>query len=414
ERDARFENDIEKITETILKDLFRSRRSSEEIRKRYIDPINEALVNIFGADDGTYLKLIEIIPPLEGRVAQITFQKGMSEIHYNYLSAGEKEIFSLLVNLLSRKHLCQDSIYFLDEIDIHLNTQLQFKLIKEIVENWIPDSCQIWTASHSLGFIEFARQSENASIIDLDNYNFDYSHVLIPEPKENPDVYEIAVSKEFLPNLFKNQDIFFVENKDKDYYASASIANTIFVSENNRNNVFHKVRSSGFKGIVDRDFLSDEDISLILRHYPRWHILPYYSIESFLYHPDNLEEYYKQNGKSFNESDYIEEIRCEKNKVRAFIIPSLALKRTEYPYFCEPQYNGSPLQNRFKNKGENMDESGKIATYYESDEFEIFYKCFPMKSYCTQLAYRSSVPKSSLSKTVWFRNQVEILVDQRG
>jgi hypothetical protein len=135
ERDNRFENDVEKITEVILKEIFRSQTSNEQIRQKYINPINSALENIFGSGNGTKLQLIEIIPPLEGKVAQITFHKGDSEFHYNYLSAGEKEVFNLLINLLSRGSFFQDTIYFFDEIDLHLNTKLQFNLLKEVTEN---------------------------------------------------------------------------------------------------------------------------------------------------------------------------------------------------------------------------------------------------------------------------------------
>ena len=83
-------------------------------------------------------------------------------------------------------------------------------------------------------------------------------------------------------------NIYFVENNDSKYYASIGIANSVFISENNRNNVYHKVRSTQFKGIVDRDFLSDDDIIQIRQHYPNLFILNYYSIENYLYHPDNL------------------------------------------------------------------------------------------------------------------------------
>jgi AAA15 family ATPase/GTPase len=244
ERDNRFENDVEKITGEILKDFFRSQQSNEQIRQKYIQPINNALNNIFGSGNGTKLQLIEIIPPLEGKVAQISFRKGDSEIHYNFLSAGEKEVFNLLVNLLSRGHLYQDTIYFLDEIDLHLNTKLQFNLLKEITENWIPDNCQLWTASHSLGFIEYAKQADFAEIIDFDDLDFDLPRILTPEPKDNPEIYEIAVGKEFLPSLFQQMRIYFVENKDRDIYATLGIANTVFVSDNNRNNVYHKVRAT--------------------------------------------------------------------------------------------------------------------------------------------------------------------------
>lgn len=277
DRDNRFENDIEKVTEIILKDFFRSGQSNEEIRQKYISPINEALKNIFGEGNSTKLHLLEIIPPLEGKVAQITFRKGESEIHYDYLSAGEKEVFNLLINLLSRATLYQDTIYYLDEIDLHLNTKLQYSLLKEITENWIPENCQLWTATHSLGFIEYAKQSDHASILDFDDLNFDLPQTLVPEAKDNPEVYEIAVGKDILPSLFQHLVVYFVENKDQDYYASVDIPSTVFVSANDRNSVYHKVRTSEFNGIVDRDFLSDDDIEQIRKRYLKLRVLNYYS-----------------------------------------------------------------------------------------------------------------------------------------
>jgi len=410
ERDNRFENDVEKITEIILKDFFRSKESNEQIRNKYIDPINSALKNIFGTGNGTKIQLIEIIPPLEGKVAQITFRKGDSEIHYNYLSAGEKEVFNLLINLLSRGSLYQETIYFLDEIDLHLNTKLQFNLLKEITENWIPENCQLWTATHSLGFIEYAKQTEIASIIDFDDLDFDLPKILSPEPKDNPDIYEIAVGKEFLPSLFQQMNIYFVENKDKEYFAAIGIDKTVFVSDNNRNNVYHKVRATDFFGIVDRDFLSDDDIIQIRQHYNNLYVLNYYSIENYLYHPDNLEEYYTSKGKAFDKAEYVALLIEAKNEAKDTFIPTLSLKRTEYPYFGEPEYNGKGLQNRFKNKQENGDHSAIVASYLNSNDFETFYKSLPMKTYCTHLPQRQHINKSDLAKTNWFKEKIEALL----
>nr|WP_236676353.1 AAA family ATPase [Chryseolinea lacunae] len=407
EKDNRFENDIEKITETILKDFFRSNNSKEQIRDRYILPINNALKNIFGEGNGTKLQLIEIIPPLEGKVAQINFRKGDSEIHYNFLSAGEKEVFNLLVNLLSRAALYQDTIYFLDEIDLHLNTKLQFNLIKEVSENWIPATCQLWTATHSLGFIEYAKQSADSVIIDFDDFDFDLPRVLSPLPKDNPDVYEIAVGKEFLPALFRQMDIYFVENKDRDYYASVGIANAIFVSDNNRNNVYHKVRTTTYKGIVDRDFLSDDDITQIVRQYPNLKVLRYYSIENYMYHPDNLNAYFQAKHLPFDKATYIADLTKAKNDAKNIITLSINLVRTGYPFFGEPEFNGTALQNRFKGHQENLTQTVVIGEYLNSDDLETYYKALPMKTYCTQLPQRQNVSKSDLSKTAWFKDRIQ-------
>jgi hypothetical protein len=298
----------------------------------------------------------------------------------------------------------------MDEIDLHLNTALQYNLIKEIVENWIPLKCQFWTASHSLGFIEYANKSSEAAIIDLDNLDFDKQQVLVPLSKENPDVYEIAVSKDMLGSLFQHMQIFFVENTDRAYYATAGVENTVFVSENNRNGVYHKVRTTDYKGIVDRDFLTDEDINLIKANYSGLFILNYYSIENYLYHPDNLQEYYTSIKQDFSKEAYISDLTKAKNACKDGIIPSLGLKRTEYPYFGEPAFNGKPLQNRFKNKGENSDQAAIIASYLNSDEFDLYYKVLPMKTYCTSLPQRQNAAKSDLAKTVWFKAQVKALI----
>lgn len=92
DRDERFENDLEHIFGRLLKEFFRTTKDKSEIKEKIINPLNDSLERIFGQENGTKLRLLEIIPPLEGRVAEINFQKGDSIFHYNYLSAGEKEV----------------------------------------------------------------------------------------------------------------------------------------------------------------------------------------------------------------------------------------------------------------------------------------------------------------------------------
>ncbi|MBV7529795.1 AAA family ATPase [Chitinophaga sp. sic0106] len=410
DRDERFENDLEHLFGKLLKEFFRTNEDKSEIKEKIINPINEALYRIFNKGNGTALSLLEIIPPLEGNVAEINFKKGNSVFHYNYLSAGEKEVFNILINLIARREYYQDTVYYMDEVDLHLNTSLQYNFIKEISENWIPPNCQLWTASHSLGFIEYANKALDAVVIDFDDLDFDLPQVLVPEAKDNAEVYEIAVGKDFLPSLFKDKDIYFVENKDRDFYALIGLDNAVFVSDNNRNNVYHKVRTSSYKGIVDRDFLSDEDIIEIRKEYERLYILQYYSIENYLYHPDNLNEYYTARNVMFDKSQYISDLIEAKNKCKNEIIPGLSLKRTEYPYFGEPEFNGKPVQHRFKNKQENLNEATKVAGYLNSDDFEVFYKSLPMKTYCTALSQRQHINKADLAKTVWFKQQLSKVI----
>ncbi|TAE74597.1 MAG: chromosome segregation protein SMC [Bacteroidetes bacterium] len=410
DKDNRFENDLEKITGEILKAVFEENTSTDAIKQKYLSKINLAFENIFGGKNGTKLQITQIIPPLDGKVAQIIFKKGISEIHYDYLSAGEKEVFNLLINFISRGDYYQDSIYFLDEMDLHLNTKIQYNLLKEITENWLPKNCQLWTISHALGFIEYAKQSQEASILDFDDLDFDLPQVIFPENKESKDIYEIAVGRDFLPSLFKNMNIYFVENTDKQYYAHLNLENTIFVSAHNRNQVYQQVNNTKLKGIVDRDFLSDDDILEIKKEYPNLFILGYYSIENYFYHPDNLAEYYKNKNEIFDKTLYINDLINAKNEIKENIKVDIKNARCSYPYFAEPEYNGKPLQNRFKNKSENSEECTKVFKYLDSDVFEDFYKCLPMKDYCKHLAQRQNISKTDLSKTNWFKNAIVSMI----
>ncbi len=400
DRDNRFENDIEKVASSILTDVFKGNISTEAIIESYINPINNSFENIFGTEENTRIKLISIKPPLEGKTAEILFQKGTSTIPYDFLSSGEKEIFNILLNLLTRKEYFQDTIYFLDEIDLHLNTQLQKNLLKEITENWIPENCQLWTASHSLGFIEYANEAEHAAIIDFDNLNFDVPQVITPSPKKNFDVFEIAVSKEFLSKVFEGKRIVFSENTDTSRYNNLNLNNTVFFVGKDKSDVFHKAKnSSAYDGLIDRDYLTDEEIIDLLRVYQNLFILNYYSIENYFYHPENLEEYYKSVGKDFFKDDYKKAIIREKESSKSQILIRFPRARDGYPFYREKENEKKLKAFRFNDQN--------ILQMIESPDFETFYKVFPAKHFGTQISERQNLNKDNLAKTTWFKTKIE-------
>ncbi len=404
ERDNRFENDLERITLLILADVFKKNTSTEKIKESYINPINRAFENIFGDDENLRINLISFRPPSDGNTAEILFEKGSSRIPYDYLSGGEKEIFNILLNLLVRKEYFQDTVYFLDEIDLHLNTQLQKNLLKEITENWIADNCQLWTASHSLGFIEYANEAQHAAIIDLDNLNFDLPQVIHPSPKQNFDIFEIAVSKEFLSKVFEGKRIVFSENTDTPLYNNLNIANTIFFNGQNKADVFYKAKNnSGYQGLVDRDYLTDGERQDLLQSYPSLFVLNYYSIENYLYHPDNLEEYFKSTGNEFNKGTYTEAIVSEKAAIRDKVLGSLMVSRDSYPFYRENENIGKlrAVRSNFL----------MIMEMFDSADFEIFYKVFRAKIYGTEIKERQNLNRIELAKTQWFKTKIsEVLV----
>lgn len=401
DRDERFENDIERITEELLRNVFLNDNSSKEIKKKYIEPINDALQNIFTFENNIGLELTQIIPPLDGKTAQITFKKGNSEIHYNLLSAGEKEVVNILFNLLSRRNLLQDAILFFDEMDLHLNTAIQYNLLKEITENWIPDNSQLWTASHALGFIDYAHDSENATIIDFDSLDFDKSQILTPQPKENLEIFELAVSKDTISKILQGRKIVFAENTDTVIYNNLSMTNTYFFNAIDKADVFHKAKNLNTLGLIDRDFLNDEELENLSKTYQFLKILPYYSIENLLFHPDNLEEYYLTVNKDFIKADYINTLINVKNQELVDLAAGIPMARNGYPFYKENE--SAKLLKDFK---ENWNGITKLL---KSDDFETFYKVFPAKDYGKSLPQRANLKKINLGRTNWFRNQIEKL-----
>jgi len=392
DREERFENDIEHLVKRILEDVFKNdARTSREIIDRYIAPVNEAFERIFGTSTQTSLRFFSLTPPTEGNTAEILFRKGEATVHYDLLSSGEKEIFNILINLLSRKSYYQDTIYFLDELDLHLNTKLQYGLLKEITEHWIPAGCQLWTASHSLGFIEYANDTDHSATIDFDDLDFDQPQTLYPQPKNRLETYEVAVPKEMLLKLFKGKRIVVCENQNDEYYNLLGLEDTIFVGVKNSRELFLTVkRDSNYQGLRDRDFLTEGERMRLKQKFPHLHILEYYCFENYLYHPDNMAEI---NPPGFERQAYTDEIFKQKQQRLHSILPDIKVSRQNYEELKEHGIKEKDLDSLIKD--------------LESNDFESYYKYFDMK---TQFGRQSleawNVSQKSLVQTQWFRNRI--------
>jgi AAA15 family ATPase/GTPase len=83
-----------------------------------------------------------------------------TEFEFNVLSSGEKEVVDILIDLFIKKEEFQETIYLIDEPELHINTNIQRKLLNEIV-SIIPNTCQIWIATHSIGFLNALKQDHH-------------------------------------------------------------------------------------------------------------------------------------------------------------------------------------------------------------------------------------------------------------
>ena len=365
EHDIRFDTDISQITEKILREVWGENFNSETMRARFVDPINDSLARILGNGSSTTLRLTRMIPALEQKPPDVQFRKGHSDVHYDLLSSGEKEVFNILLNLFVRREHFTNTIYFIDELDVHLHTQLQYALLKEIVENWIPENSQLWTASQSLGFIDYASTSDDSLIIDFDELDFDQPLVLRPAPKSEH-VFDIAIPRDSALKVFPNRNLVLCEGSNAALYNAIDLPGFLFVTARDKNAITIQARAlDEFSGLIDRDFLGTEEIREIRRKHPNLFVLGYYSIESYLYHPENIA---KLSPDGFDETVYREAIRTNLMAVRDRLLVNLKRNRNSYEIIKD--FSGD-LKDRAVHE---------ITRATGSAEFEEFYPFLDMKT----------------------------------
>ena len=396
EHDVRFLTDIAQMTEGILHEVWGEQFDADSMKARFVDPINEGLARIFGNGSSTTLRLVRMIPALQGKPPDVQFHKGTSLIHYDLLSSGEKEVFNILLNLFVRREHFANAIYFIDELDVHLHTRLQYALLKEIVENWIPENSQLWTATHSLGFIDYANTNDESAIIDFDDLDFDQPIVLHPSPKSEQ-IFDIAVPRSSALRVFPNKKLILCENTDTALYNEIDLPDVLFVEARDKNAITIQTRAlTEFFGLIDRDFLGTEEIREIVRRQSNLFVLQYYCIESYLFHPANVAEVAPD---GYVEPEYREAIGQSMRAVRDRLLVNLEMNRNSYEII-------KILSKELKSAAIR-----EIATATGASDFETFYPFLDMKSnrpgsYLSTFNLR---PRD-LAKTDWMRRTIGKIV----
>ena len=402
--DTRFHTDVKKFTGDIsraLRDpLFKGDTSVDliKIAEEFIEPINQSLLRIFGEDPQINIKIAnyEDAGSRQNEPPKLVFVKGKSRINYDLLSHGEKQIIIILLNFIVRRAYFQDTIYYIDEMDVHLNTSLQYTLLKEITENWIPGNCQLWTASHALGFIEYAKDADIAAIIDFDNFDFDEEQTIEPSPKYEDTIFEVAIPRASLTKILGNRKVVLCENKNYTLYSLMGLDGFVFTDVQNSNSVYLKIkRDKTLIGLRDRDYLTDSEIQKLTTKFPNYKILRYYCFENYLYHPTNLITIGLTN---FDIEVYKMEITALKNQYFDAFVPKISESRKAY--------------EEFRDGGIKPDtDISDITKCLKSDDFETFYTYFSFKDHCGSLTHKYKVDKKEikekLCQTLWFRDAID-------
>lgn len=179
--ESRVQDNYQRLVGMSLENLYdqsQRDRTAGQITNELIGEVRVAMSSVF---DG--LTLEGPGNPLEG--GTFRFTKGeASNFHYKNLSGGEKAAFDLLLDFIIKRKRFNDTIFCIDEPELHMHTRLQATLL-EAMFNLIPDNCQLWLSTHSIGMARkaaelSAKNPGQVAFIDFHDQDFDQPVKLQP------------------------------------------------------------------------------------------------------------------------------------------------------------------------------------------------------------------------------------------
>lgn len=162
----------------VFSDEIADTTTKAELRSRIIGRVSNAMRRVFPD-----LILTGVGDPMAQ--GSFYFQKGKAKrFLYKNVSAGEKAVFDLLLDMIIKREFFDDTLWCIDEPEVHLNTRVQGSLLGELF-NQLPEKSQLIIATHSIGFMAKARelqQTDPGAVVFLDfgGHDFDQPVTLRP------------------------------------------------------------------------------------------------------------------------------------------------------------------------------------------------------------------------------------------
>jgi ABC-type cobalamin/Fe3+-siderophores transport system ATPase subunit len=198
-------------------------------KSKIIGELNDSLKNCLNLE-------ISAIGDIEAAQGTLYFTKSdhPSEFEFNVLSSGEKEVVDILLDLYLRKEEFSDTVFLIDEPELHINTAIQKKLLLEI-NKLIGKNCQIWVATHSIGFLR-ALQDELKNECQIIEFKEEYElakkeYTLFPMQLNRENWQRIFITAlDDLTTLLAPNEIIYCEGK-LNMSLDEKMFNDIFSSE---------------------------------------------------------------------------------------------------------------------------------------------------------------------------------------
>lgn len=240
----------------------------------------------------------EIFPQLVLEFDETTKQircskNGSPKFTPNTLSEGEKQVFSLLADILLLTE--KKSVIIVDEPELNLNPKLACK-VWDTIENELTDSIFIY-ATHSVSFT--MRKNVN-KIYVLSSENENFQEISNMGEIHQSDFRELLGT---IPTILSSSRVLFTEGNDSSFdsifyrwlacehegFEVLPIGSSNDVkATTSRIGIWSKIAQNiNLKGIIDKDFKQQEELTQLSNS--DLTILDYHEAESFLCHPELVE-----------------------------------------------------------------------------------------------------------------------------
>lgn len=331
--DRRLETNYKRLLGLAYSEFSTGTKTGSQVREELLGRINSVLSKILDVE------LTGLGNIVEGQ-GQLYFSKGNTrDFPYANLSAGEKEVIDIVLDILVKTKEYDSTVFCIDEPELHLNTAVQRRLLVEI-EKLVPDSCQLWVATHSIGFLRAVQEELGGKSQVLDFSQDDYfsgAKIVSPmRPTRQNWLRIFRTALDDLVHLIAPRQIVYCEgkhlsgpgNSEKGLDAqvlnaifSETYPDTVFVSSggntelDQRSEIAIKILYKVFDDLEilvlkDRDMASgrittDVDRRRYLENNPNNHrVLDRWEIENYLLDKTVLKKYCLREGLAFDESSY--------------------------------------------------------------------------------------------------------------
>ncbi len=306
-----------------------------EAKAKIIGDLNDSIRNCLKIE-------MSSLGNIEAAKGTLYFKKSdhPTEFEFNVLSSGEKEVVDILLDLYLRKDDYNDTVFLIDEPELHINTSIQRSLLIEI-NRLVGENCQIWLTTHSIGFLR-ALQTEMQGQCQIIQFRPEYdlaSQPYILRPlKVTPGVWRelFAIALDDLANLVSPKTLVYCEGRAEvgkpgvergmDAQAlnnifGATHPDTLFISSggntelDQRSAVAIAILGKVFPTVEilvlkDRDMASgkntdENDRQVYLKNNPDYHrVMRRWEIENYLYDKEVLRAYCTGENLVFDEIAY--------------------------------------------------------------------------------------------------------------